>query len=622
MKRSPELGRTWELLRRAAATGKALSSTKNQLQGARSLQEAVDRYAEVLAPVDRLQRELEQRAHALVASDLEDYDALLEVRSSVRRAYREWADTINRQFFELCVTHGALPDQSLRQRAIYDQVVSPQLTSGDRVAFVMVDALRFEMAQGLAEELERDKYVVTLQARLAELPTITAVGMNALAPAQVQGRLRIVGCDGDIKGLASQEAQIATPEARVKAMSLRVGGQVESLPLEDFQDLSLSQLKRRLNGKANLIVVHSQELDTAGESKLHLATFDNTLLLLKSALSLLRQAGVERFVIASDHGFLLQDAAAESVSFGSSMRVPERRHALLSAPSGASDVLEVKLSALEYDVEQDQYLVLRPDTAVWKTKHKIPPFVHGGNSLQERVIPVLVLERHGSRGKTSSRYEVVARPEAAHLGRQRLKIAVRLQRQATGEMSFASPKTISLTLRVFERRDLAVTVLNADPPARLVNGQLSLIPEKEEALVEFEITGGELDEKVRVEIFHAEALEEVTPKIVEGFFDVSRDRRLGKRKDSVPPESAAPSAPSATGGTASWAESIQDEAYRRALLILEQRRSINEAELTQVLGSPRRVRAFSRAFDDLIRYLPFAVEIRSVQGMKAYTRKD
>src|SRR5690606_11389943 len=96
------------------------------------------------------------------------------------------------------------------------------------------------------------------------------------------------------------------------------------------------------------------------------------------------------------------------------------------------------------DVEVDQYLVLRPDTAVWQTTSKMPAFVHGGNSLQERVIPVLLLERHGTRGKTTSRYEVVARAEPAHLGRQRLRLAVRLQKQATGEMTFASPKTIRL----------------------------------------------------------------------------------------------------------------------------------------------------------------------------------
>ncbi len=623
VKRSAELGRTGELMRRAAAIGRALVATKHALKGSGSVHEAVDRYAQTLAPVDRLQREFEQRAHALLLSDLEDYDVLLEVRNRVQREYRDWADGINRAFFELCVAHGALPDQSLRQRAVFDDVVMPRLSGGAKVAYVLVDALRFEMAQALAEDLRRDKYVVTLDPRLAELPTITAVGMNALAPAQVQGRLTLVGKNGEIKGLASQEAQISTPEQRVKAMSLRVGGQVESIALEDFQDMSLPKLKKRLSNKAGLVVVHSQELDTAGENKLHLATFDNTLLLLKSALSLLRQAGIERFVVASDHGFLLQDSAAESVALGSTMRVPERRHALLAAPSGATDVLELKLSALEYDVEQDQYLVFRPDTAVWKTKQKIAPFVHGGNSLQERVIPVLVLERHGARGKTASRYEVIARAEPAHLGRQRLKLAVRLQRQATGEMSFASPKTISLSLRVLERRDLAVTVLNADPPAQLVNGQLLLVPEKDEALVEFEVTGGELDEKVRVEVFHAEALEDVTPKTVDGFFDVGRDRRLGKLKPSSVPPGATPEASIATSlSVAGWAELISDEAYRRALLILEQRRSINEAELVQVLGSPRRVRAFSRAFDDLLRFIPFEVEIRTVQGMKAYTRKD
>jgi hypothetical protein len=623
VQRSPELARTWELLRRAAATGKALVATQNQLKGCGSLQEAVERYAKTLAPVDRLQREFEQRAHALLLSDLEDYDDLLEVRKRVQRAYREWADSINRVFFELCVTHGALPDSSLRQRGVYDDVVAPLLSGGDKVAFVMVDAMRFEMAQALAEDLKRDKYVITLQARLAELPTITAVGMNALAPAQAQGRLQIVGRDGEIKCLGTQEFRIFDPESRLKAMTARVGAPVEGIALEDFQDMSLAKLKKRLNNKANLLVVHSQELDTAGENKLHLSTFEHTLSLLKSALSLLRQAGIERFVIASDHGFLLQDSAAESVPFGSSMRVPERRHALLASPSGAADVLELKLSALEYDVEQDQYLVLRPDTAVWKTKNKMPPFVHGGNSLQERVIPVLVLERHGARGKTSSRYEVIARSEPAHLGRQRLTIAVRLQRQATGEMSFASPKTISLNLRVLDRRDLAVTVLNANPPAQLLNGQLVLAPEKDEALVEFEVTGGEIDEKVRIEVFHADAIEEVTHKIVDGFFDVGRDRRLGKLKpESVPPSAEAVAAAPTPAGVEGWAELIEDEAYRRALLILEQRRSINEAELAQVLGSPRRVRAFSRAFDELIRFIPFEVEIRSVQGMKAYTRKD
>jgi hypothetical protein len=41
-----------------------------------------------------------------------------------------------------------------------------------------------------------------------------------------------------------------------------------------------------------------------------------------------------------------------------------------------------------------------------------------------------------------------------------------------------------------------------------------------------------------------------------------------------------------------------------------------------VLGSPRRVRAFAREFDRLVLLLPFGVEVLTVNGMKAYGRRD
>jgi len=585
-----------------------------------------------LAPVDRQHRLFEQRAHALLASDLDDYDALLEVRKAVRRAYRGWANATNRAFFELCVAHGPLPGRSLRQRSIYEEVVHPLVEQGGRVAFLLVDALRFEMAQGLALELRREKYRASLGARLAELPSETAIGMNALAPIERGGRLRPVMRDGKIAGFTAGEFSVCDPAARVRAMSERSlpgpGQSAEDIELEELQDLSLTQLKRRLSGKPPLVVVRSRELDTAGEHGLHLGTFDHTLALLKSAISLLSQAGVERFVIASDHGFLLQDATVENIPFGVGKRVPERRHALLREPSGMPDVLEVRLSALEYDVEEDLYLVLRPDTALWQTKSKVAPFVHGGNSLQERVIPVLVIDRHVVRGKTTSRYEVVAQAEPAHLGRQRLRVAVRLQNRENASLGFLAPKSISLALRVPGRPDVVIALLDVGPPATLSDGRVLVPPNRDEAVVEFELEG-QTDEKVRVEVYHPDAVEDVTPKVVEGFFDAARSRRLPKLRageGSVPPPAAAPAsepAPvQAAPATPSFGELVADEGYRRVLEIIAERRTINEAELAQVLGSPRRVRAFARSFDDLVRLLPFEVEILTVHGMKAYARKD
>lgn len=64
-----------------------------------------------------------------------------------------------------------------------------------------MDALRFEMAQGFALELKREKYNVSLNARLAELPTDTVIGMNALAPVERNGRLRLVMKDDEYQAL-------------------------------------------------------------------------------------------------------------------------------------------------------------------------------------------------------------------------------------------------------------------------------------------------------------------------------------------------------------------------------------------------------------------------------------
>lgn len=635
VQRDPKLGRTWELIQLAADAGRAFVAHARGLGGSASLEEAVDRYVEYLAEVDRRHRIFEQRVRALLSPELADYDTLLEALRAVRQGYRVWADATNRAFHSLCVSRGPLPSASYRQRSVYEQVVQPCLEQGGKTAFFMVDALRFEMAQSLCEDLKREKYTVSLKGRLAELPTETRIGMNALAPVARNGRLRLAFSGGDLVGLRAGEFAVSGPADRVRCMRERsLGGDADDLELDEFHELDLSALKRRLRPRAALVVVRSRELDTAGEHGLHLATFEGTLALLKSALSLLRQAGVERFVIASDHGFLLQDGSREPEPFPGG-EPAGRRHAIMRRPSGMSDadVLEVSLSDLEYDAESERYLLFRSDTLVWGQQARPAPFVHGGNSLQERVIPVLVVEHASRRGKTASKYEVIARPEPAQLGRQRLRVQVRLQEQSTAPLAFHAAKTITLALRIPGRPDIALRLLDASPPAVLEEGRLRVPPNRDEALVEFELEG-DIDEKVQVEIFHPDEVEDVKSKLVEGFFDVRRERRTKVRSlvpearpVSAPPPSRRnptppPSRRSGAEATPVWHHLIEDEGYRRVFAIIEERRSINEDELMTVLGSSRRVRFFALQFDRLVTRVPFEIEIRTVAGMKTYARKD
>ncbi len=645
--------RTWELIRLGAGVGSELRSAAKGLAGCASLEEATNRYRDNLCRVDRAHRQFEQRFHALHGSELEDDVALRDARDAIRREYRKWADALAGQFAKLCEDFGPLPSPDLRQRQVYEQFVHPIIEAGERVAFFMVDALRFEMVEDLKLFFQSKKYNVSLSARLAELPTLTEVGMNALAPVSYNGRLKPVISDRAFEGFRSgSQFTVKAPADRVRAMETRsVGGAAIDLELGQISTLSDDELKRRLRTKnvSPLIVVRSLELDSAGEKGFHLGTFEHTLGLIREAVQRLQQLGICHFVLAADHGFLLQDNTAQLVEYKDS---PKRRHVLSTGRSGMADALEIPLSALDYDVDTEAYLVFRKDTAIWKVQEKIAPFVHGGNSLQERVIPVLTLEKRNRSGASTAQYEVVATALPAEGGRERLELKVRLQKQTSGVLSFAGPRRINLALRVLDREgnalDALARIVEVGPPGGLEAGAIVVPPSADAAIVVFTIEG-ETDEKVRVEVYHPDGTEKVTPKVVEGWFEMHRNRKLGKPKDGAPLSSRRPpkdvaavspqSALSSQGAlpsqsevgmreqqlaaaSADWAEGIDDAGFRKVFELIEAQESVNEQELHIVLESARRVRAFARSFDMLRARVPFEVQIATVGGMKSYVKGD
>ena len=620
--------RTWELIQLAAEVGEALRDGSDGLKGCASLEEATNRYRDKLHKVDHAHRRFEQRYYKLHSTELEDESELRDARDTVRQGYRAWADKLARQFADLCENLGALPSPDLRQRAVYENFVHPIIEGGDRVAFFLVDAMRFEMADELRDFFESKKYRTTLNARLAELPTVTEVGMNALAPVAQMGKLRPVISDRNFGGFrCSGSVIVKGPPSRVSAMESRsVNGKATSLELSQVTQATPGELSKmlKMNSESPLLVVRSLELDSAGEKGFHLGTFEGILVQIREAVQRLQKAGISRFVLAADHGFLLQDHTASLEEYSDS---PKRRHVLTSQRSGKSDVLEIALSALDYEVEEEKYLVFRRDTAIWKVQNKIAPFVHGGNSLQERVIPVLCLEKRSKAGGSTAQYEVVAKALPAEGGRERLSLKVRLEKQTSGLLSFAGPDRISLALRVVgadgRKIDALPTIVEVTPPGTLNAGTVLVPPGTEEATVTFSIEG-EFDEKVRVEVYHPDASEKVTSKIVDGWFEMHRNRKLGRLKGAAPAEAAdeAPPSEKPVEVGAAWANSFEDEEFRKVFQLIESQESINEQELHMLLKNARRVRSFARNFDELKAHVPFEVQIMTIGGMKSYVKGD
>jgi hypothetical protein len=599
----------WSLIRDSATLGLALAQYPHPLQGQNTLRSALDAYTHTAFEVDRAHRRFEQQRTKLLSSTLPNFAALLEIADQLRRRYREWVDALAHSFATICQSEGFLPEDSLQQRSLYEQVVHPLTQTEAKTAYFLIDAFRYEMATELITAFEGAGTTVALKARYAELPTITAVGMNVLAPLSRSGRLTL-GSDKGFKGFKTGEYTVRKPEERVRAMGDRSVNNINSgqrrvrlLKLSEVCDRSPDSLKQSC-ANANLIVIHSKEIDDAGESNLGLIAFEECLKQLTSAWNRLKSIGVNEFVFTADHGFLLQDQTTQQKNWGT-LRDPQRRFVLDSYPRSETETVTVSLSALNYE-GQDGYLLFRKDTAVFATGNPGATFVHGGNTLQERVIPVLTVSHRDRPNLKIVKYliEVQAQPEI--MGCSRLKVRVKPAPVAQGVLSFTGARTIVLALRVPERPDIQVNIKDV-PNMRIQNQQIPIPLDSDWVEVLFDLSGPQ-DERAKIEVYHPDASEDVEATVVESYFKVAGTMRH-------PPEVLLTSQ-----DTADWQESFEDPAVGRVFVHLQQHGSITETELATLLGNPRKVRRFSLTFEEYLQKVPFSVRIEVTTNGKRYVK--
>ena len=181
-------------------------------------------------------------------------------------------------------------------------------------------------------------------------------------------------------------------------------------------------------------------------------------------------------------------------------------------------MVTVSLNALKYE-GQEGYLLFRKDTAVFANGIPGATFVHGGNSLQERVIPVLTVSHRHQSHLAMVKYLFEAKPEPSILDCSRIRIRVKPAPVAQGVLSFVGAREINVALRVPERPDIQVTIKDA-PGAEVKNQQLQIAVEGDWIEVLFDLKG-QRDERVRLEIYHPDNVEDVESIVPQIFFNVS-----------------------------------------------------------------------------------------------------
>ena len=323
-----------------------------------------------------------------------------------------------------------------QQRHFYNRYVSPSVSKGNRVFVVISDALRFEVAAELSETLShKTKGKATLESVQAVFPSITKFGMAALLPGKevsVNDKLEVL-VDGNATGSTVQRGAILN------------AAHAESVAVA-YKDLLQMQVQEQLDLMAGkkIIYIYHNLIDALGdkpatETKVFEAcamAIDELKAIVEMIVSKFR--GVNVFITA-DHGFLYTYKPLEESqkisrqTFSGKVFELGRRYALASPETTAGYLLPVKT---ERTLGGPPMKGFAPQDIVRiKVQGGGENYVHGGVSLQEMVVPVIVYK--GMR-TDSKKYVKVQNPglmlisESRKLSNLMFSLDF-LQRQAIGD---------------------------------------------------------------------------------------------------------------------------------------------------------------------------------------------
>lgn len=259
----------------------------------------------------------------------------------------------------------------------------------NRVFVIISDALRYEVAADLADQLRREtKSQVDLSSMQGIIPTITKFGMAALLPheklsVELQGNVVEVFADGQ------------STESNYRDRILKTDRE-DSVALK-YTDLVTAKRPERsawVKSK-NVVYIYHDTIDEASHTSdtLVFPACDDAIEELKNLVRIITSDfGGTNIMITADHGFLYtyspltEDDKADKAGFKNRIVEYGRRYAIM-----------MKDSKLEY-LQYVKFLDGNTDYEAYAPKENVRikmnggglNYVHGGISLQELCVPLIV----------------------------------------------------------------------------------------------------------------------------------------------------------------------------------------------------------------------------------------
>jgi uncharacterized protein (TIGR02687 family) len=358
--------------------------------GMTSPAEGVKRYVKSWFKLDQLYRKfiyhMQKSGQASLLSELYEAVENRYTNSFLLTLNDAWQDQVSG------MTDWVVPGYP-RQSDFYLDQAADFRRKGQKVAVVISDALRFEVAEECLRRIRAlNRFDADLKPMISALPSYTQLGMAALLPNRelelaADGSGAVLSDGDSTQGLAAREKRLAHG---------RVGDRAKALRAEDLMKMRTEEGKELFRDNDIVYIFHNH-IDAIGdkmqtEDKLPKAAED-AIEDLTTLVRKLTSANFSNILITADHGFLYQHRAIGESDFaiadpqGTEILLRNRRFVIgrgLAETPGMK-----KFSAANLGLAGDLDVLIPNSINRLRVKGAGSRFVHGGASLQEVVIPVI-----------------------------------------------------------------------------------------------------------------------------------------------------------------------------------------------------------------------------------------
>jgi len=409
-KNEPKYGLLWSFLSYSINLLISINQAFNEIEGkSLSLSECINYYTGKNKPwewslIDKYYRLMETKYSDV---DIEGkFEDKLEIFiSECRQKYSEFINIEAKLFLSQFSPSAYLSTKNIiHQKDIFKQKLLPFLEKKKKCAYFLVDAFRYEMGKDFLHSIENYEKK-DISPALAAIPTLTSFGMLSLL-LYFNEEINIEKTGKKIY-LQVNDNKASKRSERLSYFSQRCPYKMETFKLEQV-------IKPRKNIRdkidiADFIIVTSQEIDSICESGKGLIAkeiMNKITVQIKRAIYTLARLGVEIFVITADHGYLL----GPEISKDMKIKVPKGETCVLHkrvwiGRGGDEPENTVRFKASDFGYKCNLDFVFPETVAVFNTPGEENPYVHGGISLQEVIIPLLELKMKAFTVKKSSFHE-------------------------------------------------------------------------------------------------------------------------------------------------------------------------------------------------------------------------